>query len=148
MGPPLTPRRAVIKLTVESFLLWLHGCQVCRCESRDELPGILLCQRLFLGSLCLYSRGKPDYDIPLSPREKLLDCRANHILKVLPSSHRGTGNGTAVSCARVMGTVAVVIGSFSDKSSPQPIFVCAALFVVMAIVAAIAPYEPQHSQSV
>lgn len=68
--------------------------------------------------------------------------------QVLPSAHRATGNGTAVSMARIMGIVAAIIGTHTDTSSPQPIFVCASLFVVMAIIAAVSPYEPQHGQSI
>ena len=68
--------------------------------------------------------------------------------QVLPSAHRATGNGTAVSCARVGGIIAVVIGTHTDTSTPVPIYICAAFFIVMAIVAAISPYEPQHAQSI
>ncbi|KAH6679991.1 major facilitator superfamily domain-containing protein [Plectosphaerella plurivora] len=68
--------------------------------------------------------------------------------EVLPSAHRATGNGTAVSCARVGGIMAVVIGTFADTSSPEPIYICAALFIVMAILIGVAPYEPQHGQSI
>lgn len=50
--------------------------------------------------------------------------------------------------ARIMGIVAVVIGTHTDTSTPVPIYVCAALFVVIAIVAAVSPYEPQNGQSI
>lgn len=67
---------------------------------------------------------------------------------MLPSAHRATGNGTAVSCARVMGVMAVIIGTFTDTSTPVPIYICAALFVVLAIISAASPYEPQRGQSI
>lgn len=44
--------------------------------------------------------------------------------------------------------MAVVIGNFADTTSPEPIFICAALFVVMAILMGVAPYEPQNGQSI
>lgn len=68
--------------------------------------------------------------------------------QVLPSAHRATGNGTAVSMARIMGIVAVIVGTHADTSSSVPIYVCAGLFVVIAAIAAVSPYEPQNGQSI
>ncbi|KAL1887490.1 Filamentous Growth Regulator [Sporothrix stenoceras] len=68
--------------------------------------------------------------------------------EVLPSAHRATGTGFAISFARVMGIVAAVIGTHVDTSTSVPIYVAASLFAVMAILAAIAPYEPQRGQSI
>ncbi|CAK7235446.1 hypothetical protein SBRCBS47491_009296 [Sporothrix bragantina] len=68
--------------------------------------------------------------------------------EVLPSAHRATGTGTAISMARIMGIVAAIIGTHVDTSSSQPIYVCSSLFALMAIVVAIAPYEPQRGQSI
>jgi hypothetical protein len=45
--------------------------------------------------------------------------------EVLPSAHRATGNGVAV-----------------DTATPVPIYICAALYIVMAGVAVAMPYEP------
>lgn len=53
-----------------------------------------------------------------------------------------------MSFARVGGIMAVVIGTFADTSSPEPIYICAALFIVMAILMGVAPFEPQNGQSI
>jgi hypothetical protein len=50
--------------------------------------------------------------------------------------------------ARISGIIAVVVGTNTDTSTPEPIFVCASLFVVMAIISAVSPYEPQRAQSI
>ncbi|CAI6336927.1 unnamed protein product [Periconia digitata] len=67
--------------------------------------------------------------------------------EVLPSAHRGTGNGLAVSANRVMGILSAVIATVADTSTPVPIYICAALYVVMAGVAAIFPFEPYGKRS-
>lgn len=68
--------------------------------------------------------------------------------EVLPSAHRATGNGTAVALNRVMGIVAVIIATFADTSSSVPIYLCAALFGVMALIAFTFPFEPARQRSV
>lgn len=67
--------------------------------------------------------------------------------EVLPSAHRATGNGTAVAFNRIMGILSAVIATYADTSTSAPIFVCAALFIAMAIVAVLFPLEPQKAQS-
>lgn len=62
--------------------------------------------------------------------------------EVLPSAHRATGNGVAVACNRIMGIVSAGIASASDTATAAPIYVCAALFVAMASVSAVFPFEP------
>ncbi|KAL4892999.1 major facilitator superfamily domain-containing protein [Aspergillus ambiguus] len=52
--------------------------------------------------------------------------------EVLPSAHRGTGNGVAIALNRVMGIATTSV----------PIYICAALYIVMAIIAAVFPFEP------
>ncbi|KAG2413219.1 hypothetical protein HFD88_002408 [Aspergillus terreus] len=52
--------------------------------------------------------------------------------EVFPSAHRGTGNGVAIALNRVMGITTTSV----------PIYICAALYIVMAIIAAILPFEP------
>ncbi|ETS75931.1 hypothetical protein PFICI_12875 [Pestalotiopsis fici W106-1] len=60
----------------------------------------------------------------------------------LPSAHRATGNGIAVACNRVMGLVSSFVAAYGDTATSVPIFVCAALYIVMAIVAILFPFEP------
>ncbi|PSR99272.1 major facilitator superfamily domain-containing protein [Coniella lustricola] len=67
--------------------------------------------------------------------------------EVLPSAHRATGNGVAVACNRVMGILSAVIATVSNTSTPVPIYVCAALFVAMAGVSAMFPFEPHGRRS-
>lgn len=67
--------------------------------------------------------------------------------EVLPSAHRATGNGVAVACARVMGILSAVIATFADTSTPVPIYLCAALFVAMAVVSIFFPFEPYGKRS-
>ena len=62
--------------------------------------------------------------------------------EVLPSAHRATGNGVAVAFNRVMGILSAVIETVADTSTPAPIYLCAALFVAMAVVSALFPFEP------
>ncbi|KAK7707114.1 Filamentous Growth Regulator [Diaporthe eres] len=67
--------------------------------------------------------------------------------EVLPSAHRATGNGVAVACARVMGILSAVIATFADTSTPVPIYLCAALFIAMAVVSVFFPFEPYGKRS-
>lgn len=68
--------------------------------------------------------------------------------EVLPSGHRATGNGTAVAFNRIMGILSAVVATYADTSTPVPVYVCAALFIVIAVVSAAFPYEPQNGQSI
>lgn len=67
--------------------------------------------------------------------------------EVLPSAHRGTGNGIAIGLNRIMGIVSAVVATFADTSTPVPIYICAALYIVMSIVAACFPFEPMGNRS-
>lgn len=67
--------------------------------------------------------------------------------EVLPSAHRATGNGIAVACNRVMGILSAVVATFADTGTPVPIYLCAALFVAMAGVSALFPFEPYGRRS-
>ena len=67
--------------------------------------------------------------------------------EVMPSAHRATGNGTAVGFNRIMGIMSAIIATYANTATSTPIFICAALFGVMAIVSAVFPFEPEHSQS-
>jgi len=67
--------------------------------------------------------------------------------EVLPSAHRATGNGIAVACNRVMGILSAVIATVANTSTSVPIFLCGALYVVMALVAVFFPFEPFGKRS-
>ncbi|KAI5863559.1 MFS general substrate transporter [Durotheca rogersii] len=67
--------------------------------------------------------------------------------EVLPSAHRATGNGIAVGCNRIMGIISAVVASFADTGSVVPIYICAALFLAMAGISSIFPFEPYGRRS-
>jgi hypothetical protein len=67
--------------------------------------------------------------------------------EVLPSAHRGTGNGIAIGLNRVMGIMSAIVATYANTDTPVPIYICAALYIVMAIVAAVFPFEPMGSRS-
>ncbi|EFZ01437.1 MFS transporter [Metarhizium robertsii] len=67
--------------------------------------------------------------------------------EVLPSAHRGTGNGVAVACNRIMGIVSAVVASEANTATSAPLYVCAAIFIVAAIVSALFPFEPYGRRS-
>ncbi|KZV94343.1 MFS general substrate transporter [Exidia glandulosa HHB12029] len=68
--------------------------------------------------------------------------------EVLPSAHRGTGNGIALGLNRVAGILSAVVASVAgNKATAVPIYVCAALYIVMAAVALALPFEPYGRRS-
>lgn len=87
--------------------------------------------------------------------------------EVLPSAHRGTGNGISIGFNRLMGIMSAVVatwvtkiqawassitlltcsGRYADTSTPVPIYICATLYVVMAAAAIAFPFEPMGSRS-
>lgn len=67
--------------------------------------------------------------------------------EVLPSAHRGTGNGIAIGWNRIMGIISAVIATVSDTGTAVPIYICAALYIFMAAIAAIFPFEPYGRRS-
>ncbi|KAJ5129080.1 membrane transporter [Penicillium atrosanguineum] len=71
-----------------------------------------------------------------------------YTVEVLPSAHRGTGNGIAVAFNRLMGMVSALIGAFTSTSSSVPIYVCAALLGVAGILAAFFPLESRGKKSI
>ncbi|KAF5017878.1 hypothetical protein F66182_10173 [Fusarium sp. NRRL 66182] len=62
--------------------------------------------------------------------------------EVFPSAHRTTGNGIAVSLNRVMGLLSAVIAVTADTTTVTPLYISAALFLILAIVSAVLPFEP------
>ncbi|KAF2867080.1 membrane transporter [Massariosphaeria phaeospora] len=67
--------------------------------------------------------------------------------EVLPSAHRGTGNGIAIGWNRVMGILSAVIATVAGTGTAVPIYICAALYILMAGVAALFPFEPYGKRS-
>ena len=67
--------------------------------------------------------------------------------EILPTAHRATGSGLAVAANRVMGIFAIVIASYSDVETTAPVFICAALFFLLAVASALLPLEPKGKKS-
>ncbi|KAF5567547.1 synaptic vesicle transporter SV2 [Fusarium phyllophilum] len=67
--------------------------------------------------------------------------------EVLPSAHRATGNGIAVAGNRIMGLVSSFVAAYGNTATSVPIYVCAVLYIVMAIIAVILPFEPYGKRS-
>ncbi|KAF4987610.1 hypothetical protein FDECE_15364 [Fusarium decemcellulare] len=67
--------------------------------------------------------------------------------EVLPSAHRATGSGIAVSFNRLMGIVSAFVASSGNTATAVPLYVCAALFGGLAVIAALFPFEPHGRRS-
>jgi MFS family permease len=67
--------------------------------------------------------------------------------EVLPSAHRGTGNGMAVAFNRIMGIISSVVATAGNTATSAPLYVCAALFIGSAIVSVLFPFEPYGRRS-
>jgi hypothetical protein len=46
-----------------------------------------------------------------------------------------------------MGIISAVVATYSDTGTPVPIYICAALYVVMAGIAVCFPFEPYGRRS-
>ncbi|KAK5173262.1 Major Facilitator superfamily [Saxophila tyrrhenica] len=53
----------------------------------------------------------------------------------------------ATASPSVMGIMSAIVATYADTSTPVPIYICAALYIVMAIVAACFPFEPMGRRS-
>jgi hypothetical protein len=61
--------------------------------------------------------------------------------EVMPTAHRATGYGIGYGLNRLMGIVCAVIGASVDLSSSVPIYICASLFGVLAVLSILLPFE-------
>lgn len=71
-----------------------------------------------------------------------------YTVEILPSAHRGTGNGIAVALNRLMGMVSALIGAFTSTASSIPIYVCAALLGLCGILSFFFPIESRGRKSI
>jgi hypothetical protein len=62
--------------------------------------------------------------------------------ELFPTASRGTGYGLSVAINRICNIVANLIGSYANVETTAPLFVCAALFAAIALVALLIPFEP------
>lgn len=67
--------------------------------------------------------------------------------EVLPSAHRGTGNGIAVAFNRIMGIISAIVATYANTQTSAPLYICASLFILAAGISAVFPYEPYGRRS-
>lgn len=61
--------------------------------------------------------------------------------EVLPSQFRSTWTSICISWSRFGGIISPLVAYYTDVSSNVPLFLCASLFLVIALLSAILPYE-------
>lgn len=64
--------------------------------------------------------------------------------EVLPTAHRGTGCGLTLAAGRLASLSSPFIATYADLNTSAPIWVCLALYVTIACIAVILPYEPKN----
>ncbi|RPD62612.1 MFS general substrate transporter [Lentinus tigrinus ALCF2SS1-7] len=68
--------------------------------------------------------------------------------EIFPAKDRGTGNALVAASNRVFGIMAPIIALYADLSTPIPIYVSGALFIVSGLIALLLPFEPRGRASV
>ena len=72
------------------------------------------------------------------------DKKFSYTPEVMPTASRGTGCGTAVAAGRIVSLSSPIIATFANLNTPVPIWICVALYIVIALVALSLPFEPRH----
>lgn len=116
----LLGRRYTMAIGAALTMAWFFAYTAVRTKVQDIVFGcfIACCLNIYYGTLYAYTP------------------------EVLPSAHRGTGNGVSVALNRVMGIISAVISTEANTDTPAPLYICAALMGVAGIVAMIFPFEP------
>ncbi|KAI0667722.1 MFS general substrate transporter [Trametes maxima] len=68
--------------------------------------------------------------------------------ELFPTKDRGTGNAIVGSANRVFGIMAPIIALYADLSTPVPIWVAGALFLVSGLICLLLPFEPRGKASI
>ncbi|KAI0647860.1 MFS general substrate transporter [Trametes meyenii] len=68
--------------------------------------------------------------------------------ELFPTKDRGTGNAIVGSANRVFGIMAPIIALYADLSTPVPIWVAGALFLVSGFICLLLPFEPRGKASI
>ncbi|KAI0770092.1 MFS general substrate transporter [Fomes fomentarius] len=68
--------------------------------------------------------------------------------EIFPAKDRGTGNALVAAANRIFGIMAPVIALYADLTTPVPIYLSGALFVVSGSVALLLPFEPRGRASI
>jgi len=74
-------------------------------------------------------------------------CLYAYTPEVLPSAHRATGYGIAIGCNRVMGLISAFVATYANTATSAPVYLCAALYIAMALTAIAMPFEPYGKRS-
>lgn len=65
----------------------------------------------------------------------------------MPTAHRGTGCGLTLACGRIASLASPFIATYSDVTTTVPIWIVLGLYALIAVVAAVLPFEPQRYTS-
>ncbi|PIL22728.1 MFS general substrate transporter [Ganoderma sinense ZZ0214-1] len=68
--------------------------------------------------------------------------------ELFPAKDRGTGNALVASANRIFGVMAPIIALYADLTTPVPIYVSGALFVVAGLIAVLLPFEPRGKAAI
>ncbi|KAI0786187.1 MFS general substrate transporter [Abortiporus biennis] len=68
--------------------------------------------------------------------------------ELFPTKDRGTGNAIVATANRVFGIMAPIVALYADLSTPVPIYVSGALFIVAGVIALLLPFEPRGKASI
>ncbi|KAI0070245.1 sugar transporter [Panus rudis PR-1116 ss-1] len=68
--------------------------------------------------------------------------------ELFPTKDRGTGNAIVSTANRIFGIMAPIIALYADLSTPVPIYVSGALFLVSGFIALLLPFEPRGKASI
>ena len=94
-------------------------------------------QNAFYGVLYAYG-----CDLTLQNRHELTCDR--YTPEVMPTAVRGTGAGFVAACGRVASLSSPMIATFADLTTSVPIWACLGLYVFIALIALVLPYEPRN----
>ena len=65
----------------------------------------------------------------------------SYTTEILPSQFRSTATSVCASCSRIAGVISPFVAYYTNTSSNAPIFICAALYAVIALLTILLPYE-------
>lgn len=67
--------------------------------------------------------------------------------EIFPTLHRGTGNALTATANRIFGIMAPIVAMYADLTTPAPVYVSGALFLVAGAICFILPYESRGKAS-
>lgn len=62
----------------------------------------------------------------------------------MPTAHRGTGCGLTLATGRIASLSSPFIATYANLNTSAPIWVCLGLYVVIASVSLVLPFEPKN----